>query len=224
MFAKSVRFLVVALAFGGVCATVSAQDSSVMLNQRMSSDPPSREGSGNYFLRIGEREFIQGVPRRAMEHWKQSAYWGHKVAQYNLGLMYFKGVGTNRNRVRGLAWLQLSAERGDLPLQHAAAWARTKMSPGDIAQAERLMRDELAPRYADAVALPRAMAQWRTDSRMTTGSHLGYVIGNLEVSSNKGTEDGMNRQRRMIEQGGPYAPVLYPRVEVGDLRTLEGRP
>jgi TPR repeat protein len=224
MFAMSMRFLMVALAFGGVCTAVSAQDSSVMLNQRMASDPVSREGSGNYFLRIGEREFLQGAPRRAMEHWKQSAYWGHKVAQYNLGLMYFKGVGTNKNRVRGLAWLELSAERGDLPLQQAAAWARAQLSARDIAQAERLIREELAPRYADAVTLPRAMAQWRLDSRMTTGSHLGYVIGNLAVSSNRGTEEGMNRQNRLIEQGGPYAPILYPRVEVGDLRNLEGRP
>lgn len=186
-------------------------------------DPPSHEGSGNYFLRLGERQFSSGHPERALAHWQRSAYWGHKIAQYNLGLMYLKGVGTARDPARGLAWLTLAAERGDEPLVRAAAWARAQLGPDDVARAETLARDTLSPLYADAVALPRARTAWLLDTRSTTGTHTGHAIGPLGVEGVAGTEDGMNRQRR-LQQRGPYAEPVYPRVELGDLRSLEARP
>jgi hypothetical protein len=189
---------------------------------RLMDEPPSREGSGNYFLKLGEREFTHGRPRRAFAHWELSAFWGHKIAQYNLGLMYFKGVGVGRDRARGLAWLTLAAERGDVPFVKALEWCRTQLGPDDLARARSIV-DELSPRYADAVALPRAQTIWMLDSRMSTGSHIGMPIGPLVVYGPSGEEDGMNRQRH-LQQRGPYTNPLYPRVEVGDLRSLESRP
>lgn len=189
---------------------------------RLMDEPPSREGSGNYFLKLGEREFTRGRPKRAFAHWELSAFWGHKIAQYNLGLMYFKGVGVGRDRARGLAWLTLAAERGDVPFVKAVAWARTQLDAADIARAQAIV-DELSPRYADVVALPRAQTIWLLDSRLSTGSHIGPPIGPLVVYGAAGEEDGMNRYRR-LQQRGPYSSPLYPRVDVGDLRSLEAKP
>lgn len=186
---------------------------------RLVNEPSSREGSGNYFLTLGEREFARGRPKRAFAHWELSAYWGHKIAQYNMGLMYFKGVGVTRDRARGLAWLTLAAERGDVPFVKALAWARARTEPADADRAQAIL-EELSTRYADAVALPRAHTIWLLDSRMSTGSPIGMPVGPLLVQGPGGEEDGMNRQRR-LQQRGPYESSLYPRVEVGDLRSLE---
>jgi TPR repeat protein len=139
--------------------------------------------------------------------------------------MHFKGAGVSADRARGVAWLALAAERGDPPLADALEWGYAQLTPEEVARANAIWRDELKPRYGDAVAMPRAMSLWRMDLVMTTGSHLGYTIGPLEVTdySTGETIDGMTRQRRLREQGGPYANPVYPRVEVGDLVSLESK-
>lgn len=195
----------------------------LMPHSTASAEPESRFNRGNYFLRKGEQAFRRGHYASAEHRWEISAYMGHKVAQYNLGLMYFKGVGVKPDRARGVAFLAVAAERGDAPLEQALAWAYGQLQPEEIARANAIWRNELKPRYADDVAMPRAMSVWRMDLVMTTGSHTGHVIGPLEVINlNTGiVEDGMTRQRRLHEQGGPYPNPLYPRVEVGDLVPLE---
>ncbi|MDC8015010.1 hypothetical protein [Tahibacter soli] len=90
--------------------------------------------------------------------------------------MHFKGAGVSADRARGVAWLALAAERGDPPLADALEWGYAQLTPEEVARANAIWRDELKPRYGDAVAMPRAMSLWRMDLVMTTGSHLGYTI------------------------------------------------
>jgi len=186
-------------------------------------EPSSRHNRGNYFLRKGETAFQRGDYASAEHRWEISAYMGHKVAQYNLGLMYFKGVGLKADRPRGVAFLAVAAERGDPPLEQALQWAYAQLTPEEARRADTLWREQIKPRYADEAAMPRAMSVWRMDLVMATGSHTGHVIGPLEVTdlSTGIVDDGMTRQRRLHEQGGPYTNPLYPRVEVGDLVPLE---
>lgn len=190
---------------------------------RAAPEPSSRHNRGTYFLRKGETAFRRGDYAAAEHRWEISAYMGHKVAQYNLGLMYFKGVGHKADRARGVAFLAVAAERGDAPLEQALQWAYAQLTPEEAKRADALWREQIKPRYADEVAMPRALSVWRMDLIMATGSHTGHVIGPLVVTdlSTGISEDGMNRQRRLHEQGGPYANPLYPRVEVGDLVPLE---
>ena len=186
-------------------------------------EPQSRFKRGHYFLEKGTQAFRRGQLDSALHRWDVSAYWGHKIAQYNLGLMHFKGVGVPADHARGVAWLALAAERGDPPLADALEWGYAQLTPEEIDRANAIWREELKPRYGDAVAMPRAMSLWRMDLVMTTGSHLGYTIGPLEVTdfSTGETIDGMTRQRKLHAEGGPYSNPIYPRVEVGDLVPLE---
>jgi hypothetical protein len=190
------------------------------------AEPASRGLRGHYFLEKGRQAFERGRYASALDRWQISAYWGHKIAQYNLGLMHFKGVGVKTDHARGVAWLALAAERGDTPLADALEWGYAQLTPEEIARANAIWREELKPRYGDAVAMPRAMSLWRMDLAMQTGSHLGHTIGPLAVTefSTGETIDGMNRQHRLRSQGGPYeANPVYPRVEVGDLVPLESK-
>lgn len=188
-------------------------------------EPQSRFNRGNYFLEKGTQAFKRGQLESALYRWDISAYWGHKIAQYNVGLMHFKGVGVRLDHARGVAWLALAAERGDPPLADALEWGYAQLTPEEVARANAIWREELKPRYGDAVAMPRAISLWRMDLVMTTGSHLGYTIGQLQVTdfSTGETIDGMTRQRRLHEQGGPYSNPIFPRVEVGDLVPLESK-
>lgn len=216
-------FLAAALVAGLPCAAMAQMIPGAAFPPL--PEPTSRFVRGNYFLEKGTEAFRRGQLESALYRWDISAYWGHKIAQYNLGLMHFKGVGVPADHARGVAWLALAAERGDPPLADALEWGYAQLSPAEVDRANAIWREELKPRYGDAVAMPRAMSLWRMDMAMTTGSHLGYTIGQLAVTdfSTGETTDGMNRQRRLREQGGPYANPLYPRVEVGDLVPLESK-
>lgn len=218
------KVLLAAVLAGGVPAYAAAQMTPGM-QFPMTPEPQSRFNRGNYFLAKGEQAFKRGRLESARNNWDISAYWGHKIAQYNLGLMYFKGVGVTVDRPRGVAWLALAAERGDAPLENALEWAYAQLTPAEVDYANKLWRDELKPRYADAVAMPRAMSLWRMDLVTMTGSHLGHTIGNMTVLdfANGETIDGMLWQRKLHEAGGPYPNPIYPRVEVGDLVPLEKR-
>ena len=218
--ARPARFLAAALALALPFAAVAQMTPGMQFG--LNAEPQSRFERGKYFLVKGTQAFQRGQLDSALHRWGISAYWGHKIAQYNIGLMHFKGVGVPADHARGVAWLALAAERGDPPLKDALEWGYAQLTPEEIDRANTLWR-ELKPRYADAAAMPRAMSLWRMDLAMTTGSHLGYTIGPLEVTNTitGETTDGMQRQRELLERGGPYANPLYPRVEVGDLIPLE---
>jgi TPR repeat protein len=215
-----IRSAVLLLLFGVLAGPALAQMSPM---PSTSDEPPSRFNSGNYFLTKGEQEFLRGRHASALERWKISAFWGQKIAQYNLGLMYFRGVGTTADRARGVAWLALASERGDEPFKDALEWGYAQLDAAGIEQANRIWREELKPRYGDTVALPRAMKLWLADTRMSTGSRTGHPIGPLTVGGEQG-EEGMNWYREQKEKTRPDARRVYPKVEIGDMRSLEKKP
>jgi len=123
---------------------------------------------GDYYLEQGQKAFSRGQLARAHEMFLAAASWGQKIAQYNLGLMSFKGVGVPVDRIEGRAWLSLAAERGDDPLVAAREWADVQLTPGQRTQAN-VRLETLAQKYADAAALPRAKARFVS----ATGSNAG---------------------------------------------------
>ena len=66
---------------------------------------------------------------------------GQANAQCFLGLMYFEGRGVPRDYVTGHMWLSLAAARG---IEDAAKYRdalTAKMTPAQVAEAQRLARD-----------------------------------------------------------------------------------
>ena len=48
----------------------------------------------------------------AFKWYKVAAEKGHKIAQYNLAVMYYKGEGTEKNCDEAIKWYKKSAEQG----------------------------------------------------------------------------------------------------------------
>jgi hypothetical protein len=50
----------------------------------------------------------------AFQEFKAEAIKGHQTAQFNIGVMYYRGEGVDKDLVRAFSWIELSTERGDL--------------------------------------------------------------------------------------------------------------
>ena len=110
-------------------------------------------GAVNYCL--GVKALQRKHYASAREMFKLAASWGDKRAQYLLGIMYFNGEHVAADRVLGLAWLALAAER-PVPLYRAtfsSALAKTPPAERKLAQAKL---NEMTPIYRDSYAAERA--------------------------------------------------------------------
>ena len=132
----------------------------------------SRFLPGAYFFHKGCEYQKRGEMTAAIDAWLTSASWAMKDAQYNLGIVYFKGLGVPTDRPKGIAWLALSAERGtpDFEKSLAAAWQEASDAERDAANATWR---ELKPRYGDTATLGRARARFVNELNSITGSRVG---------------------------------------------------
>ena len=127
--------------------------------------------------------------RAALDMFELAAYWADKIAQYNTGLMYFNGIGVAVDKPRGVAWLHIAAEAQDDLAARALQLAYADLTAEQRAEADAAWH-QLDTKYGDSVTLPRALNQYNQDLGGITGSHLGYVIGNLSIQE-VGAGDGL---------------------------------
>ncbi len=89
----------------------------------------------------GKEAFDQGDYATALKEWRALAAQGHAEAQYNLGVMYYRGYGVTKDNVQAYMWLNLAAVRG----LETARTLRDKlveiMPPAQLAEAQRLARE-----------------------------------------------------------------------------------
>lgn len=132
----------------------------------------------------GQRSWENGFYFDARHRFRQAAWWGDKLAQYNLGVMYFRGDGVERDPARAWAWLALAAERG-YP-EFVGMW-ETLWHELDEAQRDKANRilAELEPRYSDRVAVERTARHMERERKRMTGSRTGF-IGTLKVIDRSG--------------------------------------
>ena len=98
----------------------------------------------------------EGVPeddRQAVFWWRKAAEQGHAKAQSNLGVMYANGEGVPEDDVQAYAWTNLSAAQGNEFAEQARTALRQRMTPAQIADAQKLSR-ELAARIAEGHSEP----------------------------------------------------------------------
>jgi TPR repeat protein len=183
-------------------------------------DPPGRAIPGNYFEYKATFYLRNKQYRAALRMFEMSSYWANKVAQYNVGVMYFNGIGDiPADRVLGTAWLGIAAEQhgnlADAALQDAYA----KLSPDEKLQADTLFR-ELDKKYGDAVTLPRAMKNFDEERRNVTGSRVGFV-GNITVQNADGNYDsGHTYYKRQDKEFEEFLNTQYGRVDIGSVMPL----
>ncbi|MGO9018387.1 MAG: tetratricopeptide repeat protein [Syntrophobacteraceae bacterium] len=83
----------------------------------------------------------RGVPQDSIEAakwYRKAAEQGHADAQHDLGVMYLDGEGVPQDFVQAHMWLDLAAEQGDQRSRQLRDEVAEKMTPAEIAEAQRL--------------------------------------------------------------------------------------
>ena len=82
-----------------------------------------------------------GPMEDAAEWYRLAAEQGHRVAQFNLGVLYFNGEGVPQDYMLAYMWFKFAAANGDVEAIRARDFTSTKMTIDQIAEAQRLARD-----------------------------------------------------------------------------------
>jgi|GEM_PF-4448001 len=124
---------------GKVCYESEDYHQAVMyFSQALRLDPQNAEAQ---FMMGAMYNSGQGVARdyvEAVKWFLNAAEQGHTQAQYNVGLMYWRGEGAPQDFVKAHMWLDLSAAQGDSDAKKYRDELAERMSPSQLAEAERL--------------------------------------------------------------------------------------
>ena len=98
--------------------------------------------------RVGEQYFLRGAEayrkadfKFAIQMYQVAASWAYKPAEYNLGVMYARGQGTDVDLPRAMAWMALAAERNDKHYIDARETVYASLSQEQFAQANEIWRE-----------------------------------------------------------------------------------
>lgn len=148
---------------------------------------PEADGRpGGYYFQLGINAFYKKDYEHAIAMFKVAASWAYKPAEFNLGLMYFKGEGVPQDRALGAAWMVLAAERPGSKYAKTRDVMITALSDAEFARTNTLWQD-LKPTYGDEVALARAKTRWAQVKSNMTGSRVGDGAVHLLVGGNGNT-------------------------------------
>src|SRR6185437_7058483 len=89
----------------------------------------------------GMAAFRAGDYQRAFTQWSEAANRGDAEAQYDLGVLYAKGLGVSRDMSEAMRWYRTAAERGNMQAQFrlGQVYAKGWGVPRDEADAMRWM-------------------------------------------------------------------------------------
>jgi TPR repeat protein len=90
--------------------------------------------------------FGKGVPqdyKEAVRLYRLAAEQGNTAAQFNLGSAYYNGLGVPQNDIQAYMWFILASTGGDADDIKTRDDVAATMTPGQIAEAERLAREWL---------------------------------------------------------------------------------
>ena len=98
----------------------------------------------------------RGVPQnyfQAVKWFRLAAEQGDALAQYNLGLIYAGGYDVvPKDEVQALVWFDLAAEAGNTDARESRAALATRMSPEQVAKAEKFAEDWMTMKAQDKAA------------------------------------------------------------------------
>ncbi len=88
-------------------------------------------------------QYGRGIARdlaEARRWYRKAAEQGLAEAHYNLGVLYMEGEGGTREVVQAYLWLSLAAEAGDETARDSLDRLGGEMTPDQVAEARRLLR------------------------------------------------------------------------------------
>src|SRR5690242_18600548 len=147
------------------------------------TDPARNYLPGKYYERVALENMRHKDYRGALNAYQRAAYWGNKVAQYNLGQIYLHGLGRIRaDPPRGVAWLGLADEEHQPDYDKALVNAYKALKPEERERAEGIWK-QLQATYADKRTLARATQAFedayhsgRSGSATTEGDPNTYTF------------------------------------------------
>lgn len=120
------------------------------------TDPTRDYLPAKYYERVALEDMRHKDYTGALNAYQQAAYWGNKVAQYDLGEIYLHGMDRIRaDPARGVAWLGIADEEHEPDYDKALVGAYKSLKPEERKRAEALWT-ELQAQYADKLTLTRA--------------------------------------------------------------------
>jgi localization factor PodJL len=119
----------------------------------------------DYFYGTGGPQDLPAAAR----WFRKAAEQGLTDAQYNLGMLYQAGSGVDRDLAEAYKWFSIAAEGGDAPARESAVSLEAKLSPTQLAAADKAAR---AFRPAGATSPELSLAT----ARKVLGK-LGYYKG-----------------------------------------------
>jgi len=114
----------------------------------------------------GVAAYDRGEYGAAVTLWRRLAEQGHRAAQFNLAVLYEKGLGVGQDFAEAARWYLKAAEQGDQEAQYnvAALYESGTGFPTDLDQARKWYVAAIANRAADtASATIRQRARERLD-------------------------------------------------------------
>ena len=185
------------------------------------NDPSSRFFPGHYFEQKAQYYLRKQDYREALRLFVLGSYWADKVAQYNVGIMYYNGIGTPAEKARGVAWLGIAAEAHDTLADVALQAAYVELSSEERVQAQTIF-EQLDAKYGDEVTLPRALTRYRQDAAISV---FGFgVTGPGTATTYAGTlsfeENSVDFVHRMDTQRDVLIAQIRGHVTVGEVKAL----
>jgi hypothetical protein len=129
------------------------------------ADPTRDYLPAKYFERMALEAMRHRQFAAALGYYKKAAYWGDKVAEYNVGQIYFRGMGSiSQDPARGVAWFGIAAEAHRPDYDKALLSAYKALDPGQRKRAVGLFA-KLQAVYGDKLTLARATRVFEHDHR-----------------------------------------------------------
>jgi len=150
------RHLVVAL-FAGACAATAVRAAETAENS-FANDPSItiKYLPGKYYEQRAQDAVKRKNFRQGLEMYEKAGYWGNKLAQYNVGMLYLHGAeGVPVDKVRGTAWLGIAAQTHTPDFDKAVGEAYAGLNTEQRTAAGALWK-QLKADYDDKLTLERA--------------------------------------------------------------------
>lgn len=132
-------------------------------HRETAADPTRNYLPGKYYERLAFDAMRRNDYASAVSAYRKAAYWADKVAQYDLGEIYFHGLGNiPADPARGVAWLGIAAEEHEPDYDKALVSAYKTLSPPERNHADEIW-NELEAVYGDRLTLARATSAYEHD-------------------------------------------------------------
>ncbi len=204
---------------------------------------------GKYY----EQRAIEAVKNKhfhdAIEFYQKAGYWGNKIAQYDVGMLYLNGAdGVPADKIRGIAWLGIAAQHHVPYVDKALGDAYAQASADERAQAGALWKQMMTD-YDDKVTMDRASRRFNAQYLRFKGQIVGppetatmvygnfgggggdagakgAVINQLETIASHADSHAVNAARFMSavkDQFSDFVQTQFGVVTVGEPETISER-